>query len=62
MSSRNKAAIVSRAYNATPDACTQAVKLLLNTLSKENAAGVTSTNGDDAKGSLKHDRATRNYT
>jgi hypothetical protein len=33
-------------------------RFILDCREKENAAGVTSTNGDDAKGS-KHDRARR---
>lgn len=37
MSSRNKAAVVSRTYNATPGVCAQAVKLLLDCRAKKEA-------------------------
>ena len=44
-------AIVERRYQMQDEACSQAIKLLL-----ARAAGMTSTNGDDAKkGSLKHE-------
>ena len=36
-------------------------RLILDCRAKKNAAGVTSTNGDDAKGS-QHDRARQKYT
>jgi hypothetical protein len=47
--------------DATPEAelnvLASVYRFILNCRAKENAAGVTSTNGDDAKGS-QHDRAT----
>jgi hypothetical protein len=49
---KRTAAVVSRDYKTAPDYCARALELLLNKpVSKEIAAGVTSTNGDDAKGS-----------
>ncbi len=53
--------------DVTPEAEISALasvyKFVLDCHAKKNAAGVTSTNGDDAKGSPKHEvRATQNYT
>jgi hypothetical protein len=36
-------------------------RFILNCCAKQNAAGVTTTDGDDAKGS-QHDRARQKYT
>jgi hypothetical protein len=56
-------------YVPRPDATQEAelnalasvYRFILDSSAKENAAGVTSTNGDDAKGS-QHDRARQKYT
>ena len=56
-------------YASRPDATQEAelnalasvYRFILNCRAKENTAGVTSTNGDDAKGS-QHDRARQKYT
>ena len=61
---------IRTSYAARPDstpeeergALQNVYRLVLNSANK-NAAGVTSTNGDDAKGRSKDDSsATRNYT
>ena len=58
-------------YAPRPDATQEAelkvlasvYRFILDSRAKKNAAGVTSTNGDDAKGRSKDDSsATRNYT
>lgn len=55
MSSRTQAAAVSRSYNAVPDACTQAVKLLLDCHEKRDRLPDKS-GPDDVKGSENEPR------